>query len=85
MKNKKTNTAPRMEWWKNKKNKLNYRLVSANGENVSGAHNQGYERWAGIEKNLKAIYGLAGVSVILTKKELHLGDNYFPVIEVKAP
>lgn len=82
MKNKKTDTAPRMEWWKKKNGKLDFAIIAKNGEHLDSPR-QGFERWKGIEKNLKALFGMAGVQVILTKKELWLNDNFIPVIEIK--
>jgi len=46
--------APRIEWWRNKQQKFNYRLIGKNGR-VLMQNTQGYERKASMQKNLQAV------------------------------
>ncbi len=69
MPNKKSSLpAPRFEMWKNPKTKeLGYHTIGINRTKIGGEENQGFKRFAGIEKNIKANALIFGVKLKFCK------------------
>lgn len=70
-------TGRRVEYWKNKKGEINFRIYSANGRMISGSINQGFKRLAAVVKSLESL-----------AKFFCIDENYhssYPLIKVNGP
>lgn len=60
-------TGARVEYWKNAKGEINYRIIGRNGKILAGIV-QGFTRKAGVVKNI------VGITDVLTHPELLIVD-----------